>query len=125
MALEADFYATITADAGVSAIVGSRVYPLRAPQNVTKPYITFQRILTNPVSSIDGNLNTVRARLQIDCWADTYAAVRGLYTAVKAYLNSSPAGLAATLLLEARDFYEDDTRLYRVSIDAAITYHEV
>lgn len=125
MSLESTLYSTMTADLGITTLVSTRIYPLRAPQPVTRPYITYQRITTNPVSSLNGNMYTVKATIQIDAWADSYATARDIYDAVKAYLMSDPAGIAAALLIDSRDFYEQETRLYRASLDASIIYHEV
>lgn len=75
--------------AGVSALVGSRVYGPRFPQGATVPLITTARISTPRVHTHDssGSAGTAYPRFQIDAWAATEASAKAITDAVRAALN--------------------------------------
>jgi len=109
MSTEQTLYSTLKNDAGVSALVGTRIYPLLLPQNPTYPAITYQRISTRPVMTRTGNgLDFVR--MQIDCYADSYSGVKALAAAVEAALSTDYE-------LGKTDFYDDTLEIFRVSMD--------
>jgi len=115
-------------DAEVAEIVAARVYPLVLPQSPTLPAITLQRVSNQTVISQDGP-GMERPRIQVDCWASTYLAARELAAAVKACLCPSrhetpnyvrtvdDVRIEAVMPESDRDLYEDDTQIYRVSMD--------
>jgi hypothetical protein len=57
--------------------------------------------------------------LRFDGWASTYAGAKALEAALMAALDT----YGATSAMPAVDFYEDDTEIYRVSVDYYI-YHQ-
>ncbi len=132
MTIEDGMYTELTSDAGVSALVGTRVHPMLRPKGGTLPAITYQRISSIRDNSLDGPMDYVSYRIQIDCWAGTYAQAKALGDAVRAALN----GVSTTLGGEAVQFVtlesdndelenDGDTRHYRVSQDWMITLTEV
>ena len=52
--------------------IGTRVYPLVAPQNTTTPYITYQRISSFDTSTTEGTESLDLARFQIKVFSKTY-----------------------------------------------------
>lgn len=124
--------------AGVSALVGSRIYPLLAPQRATRPYVTYQRISTERDFALDGGVGRAQGRIQIDAWAETQLGARAVADAIRAALHGftgdiawggSPAATAtirACRLVDERDFIDDEAqpRLYRISMDFLIAWDE-
>jgi hypothetical protein len=49
MTPEQNVYTVLAATAGVTALVGNRIYPVQAPTNAQLPYLVYQRIATEPV----------------------------------------------------------------------------
>ncbi len=86
--------AKLLATETVTAIVGSRVFPIMAPTNlqgrvkVELPYITYQTISDQSVNHSTGATETNSTRIQIDLWAETYAGAKALATAVKTALKN-------------------------------------
>ena len=87
----------------VSALVGTRVYPLRLPQTTTAPVlpaIRYQRIDTvrSPYREMaTGRSSHVRPRFQIDCFAATPAGAQAVADAVRSVLDGfrgTSAGVA-------------------------------
>jgi len=113
MSIESDLYTRLKDDSGVSALVGTRIYPLMAPQNVINPYITYQVINDNSNQCIGGSVYQNDTRFQIDCWSTKYSEVK----AIKEAVLSSLIGFKSSNSINNMDDYESDTKLYRQIID--------
>ena len=116
-------YAQLTTDSGVSALVGTRVYHIILPQQEPVPAISYQRISN---SEQDGTSSLRNTRYQIDCWDNDYTGVQSLADAVKAAMeewadaDQTPSVKMCRVIGELETF-ENDTKLYRVSIDVMCT----
>ena len=86
--MEEALIAKLLADAGVSALVGTRVYPGVRPQATALPAIVFNMISANPSYSDDGEDGIAEARVQLDCWGATYTDAKKAARAVKAALSA-------------------------------------
>lgn len=99
MSIEAALYAHLTANAGVAALVGSRVYPMGSvPQGAAFPRITYQRISSVHEHHQGGVAGLAHPRLQVDCWAQGasgYAAVKALAEAVRMALDGRRGAMGA------------------------------
>lgn len=104
----------------IQAHVGTpaRIYDFgSAPQDVVKPYITFQDISGNPYQQLSGAPCADFDSIQIDIYAGpeegSRASIRALARAVRDALDN--AGIANRLIIQTR---EPDTKLFRISIEA-------
>jgi hypothetical protein len=113
MSIETDLYTHLENDVAVSALVGDKIYPMKAPQNVTSPYITYQVINDNGNQCIGGSIYQNDTRFQIDCWSKTYSEVK----AIKEAVISSLIGFKSSYNMSNMDDYEPETKLYRQLID--------
>ena len=111
MTIETDFYATLQADAGVTAIAGSKLYPHIAPEGTAAPFMTFHMVVGTPYNIISRTTALEKKRIQINCWSDSYAGAQALAEAVKTALNSS-----GHLAVEIEN-YVDEAQLYRRIVD--------
>lgn len=115
--------AALKADASVTAIVGggtsARISPLIKAQNITMPAVTLQRTSTTPTNSIDPSPHTGldQTRVQIDCWADSYAGARALASACRTALQN--AGHPCVGEFDNYD-PETDPGLYRLTLDFSV-----
>lgn len=118
--------ARLLGHAAVRAQADTRIYPLVIPQDPPPVYpgITYQRITSDHVASLQGHSGLVDARVQIDVWALSYAGAKALAREVKAAITEPGADKLGGLLLTDLDDYEPDTRLYRVSMDFSIWYSD-
>lgn len=106
MGLEQDLYTRLTMNAGVKALVATRVYPLAAPQDAAMPNLAYQRISGVPDLAHNGATGIMRARVQITCMASTYAGVKALSDAVEAALHGWKGGsVGAAIIDNERDDY--------------------
>ena len=126
--MEKDLLALLLASASVGAIVGTRITPIAREQGGILPAVTLQRISGGPEYADDGEVGIQGARVQFDCWGDTYASVKDLAIAVTNELSAvQDVTQGATtfiyiLLEEERDAGREagsnaDEYLYRVSLD--------
>lgn len=83
--VEQDTQVFLAADIGVQGLVGSRIFPVYAPQGSTFPLIVYSRIDTDrePGLSNDGYNGINFALLQFDCWGTSYAMAVAVADAVR------------------------------------------
>lgn len=121
MGLESSLHKIIIDAPSFGALAGTRLYPVLLPEDATLPAATYQRISTTREYATTGPVALNRVRIQLDCWADTYAEVKQLQTAILAILEDrstyASANIDSITLITATDGYEQDARLYRVSMD--------
>jgi Protein of unknown function (DUF3168) len=105
-------YDILSAAPAVSAIVGTRIYPHgEAPQDVTRPYVTWFLVAGVPEDALDGAPDMDRSTVQIDCWHQTSAGVVQLASAARHAIE--PHAHITNLFLNQR---EPETRLYRFAL---------
>ena len=77
--------------AAVTAIVGTgdnaRIYPLRLPQKLAFPAITYQQITNVPTNQKDAVSGFDKVYFDVDCWSKDYDQVIALGAAVRAALD--------------------------------------
>lgn len=105
----------LVADAGVTALVSTRISPSPLVQDITLPAVGLQRISHVPQNTLrmDGDLDA--NRVQLDAWATTYAQSRDVAAACRAALQTA----GHQLELESDD-YDPEAKLYRVIQDWSI-----
>ncbi len=123
-------FTKLSTDGGISAITSTRVYPIKLPQQPTLPALTY-RIITEPqVHSMEGTFSQ-NARLQIDCWAETFLAAHELAEAVEDAMNDFSGTIGAEQVISSsvqvnkQDLFDPEVNDYRVSIDYSIWHTPV
>ena len=111
--IESDLVAHLKANTALTALVSTRIYPMTAPQNVVKPYITYQVISDNSNQCVGGAVYQSDTRFQLDCWSTKYSEVKAIKTAVV----NAILGFKSSNSISVMDDYEDETLLYRQMID--------
>ena len=111
----------LSTDAGVSALVGTRVYPLVVPQQVyteatKQPCLVYTIDTDNRMVRFSGSDSLTRGLLQVDCFARGYSQCQSLAVAVReALLDFSGAMQANTSPLSSvnvqRIFLDGETSL--------------
>jgi len=111
MSIETDLYATLSGNAGVTAICSTRIYPNLAPESASNPLIVYSMVTGNNISTITGVGDMKRKRIQINCNADTYAVSKSLSEAVEAALEGN--GYLEFLFEQ----FDDVTKTHTVFVD--------
>ena len=114
---------TLREDAGLSALVGNKVFALVIPQGTKLPCITFQRIGGMPANTLSGHSGLEEIDLQIDVWARDYDEAKAIAKAVRSAMPPSGPRFSAHLI-EDQDLYEDGTNYFRVNMEFKVWFLE-
>lgn len=71
----------------VTALIGTRVYPVIAPAEAALPFATWRRTSVQRQQSLSGPVGSPMVMLTVDLYAVTYEAVRDLAEAVRVTLD--------------------------------------
>jgi len=93
------------------ATVGA-AYPLVAPVGATMPCMVYQFISEQP-GRHHGGTDITRRRLQVACWAKTYAAAVTLADSVVAALNLNQTNIELITHEDTNDFEDTESDLKR------------
>lgn len=129
MSLESDFRSYLLADSNISALVGTRIYGGKLPQDVTYPAISYARISGERVHKLTGAGDRAVPRIQYDCWAESYTGAKALADLLRQRLNGASGTIGSTVvgmsrLDGEREFYDDGGVVHRVSLDFFVSYQE-
>ncbi|MGY3091083.1 hypothetical protein ACVWYF_004147 [Hymenobacter sp. UYAg731] len=100
-------FSLLSQAAPVAALVGTRIYPLRIPQEQPRPAITYQLISRVPDGSAICALDDI-ARVQLSLFADTYGEIEALAATVRGALHRLST-LGVYLELDNEIDHHDDT----------------
>ena len=105
---------------GVPAL-GSRIYPLKLPQDVKYPAVVQQRISTIRYSAFKRDVPLVEPVIQVDVYSHQsagYEAFADVVDDVRQALQRYRGGAVSDTFINAeRADYEEDTELFRTSFD--------
>ena len=122
----------LLADSAVQSLVNSRMYPVILPQGVNYPAISYNQVSNVRERDLCGPAGYAHPRITINAWAESYADVRSLATAVRQRLDgfrgqfSTPDGVrvGSVRLDNEIDDYEQDVSVYRVLMDFIVSHEE-
>lgn len=112
MSIESDLRAAVLANANVSSLIDTRVYPGEIPANATLPAIAYQHIASNGERSLGGMYVEHSGRYQMRLVADTYDEIIQLKSAVLEVAGTSYGTLTRIEIDEGPDGYDFETRRY-------------
>lgn len=119
----------LTSFAGLSALIGQRVYPKRSPQSPTLPYVTYQAVSGSSQQFLNDPTDVAMPRIQVDAWARSHESARAVSGQIVAALHlwrdntTTPRVIESKLEGEPQDIDEPDVNLHRVSQDFEVWYH--
>lgn len=119
--------AWVLADAGVSALIGQRMYPDVLPQGAIFPAIRYFEVSLSPLYAHQGDLNLDTSRYQFDCYAATRPAARDLAAALRAALSGKKTyqdgvTFRSTQLVNSLSGYDDALNAWRMVQDYQLSY---
>ncbi len=128
MSIETVLFTRLTTHAGLSVLIGARVYPGAMPQKVTYPAVSYSRVAASRVSAMGADTGLVRARFQFDAWCEKYSDVRAVAVQLRAALQrwSTTTGtvIQDIYFVSEVDLYEDETRVHHAALDFEVIYQE-
>jgi hypothetical protein len=121
VSIEETIFTRLSTHAGLVALVGVRIYPLVAPEGVTKPFVIYQKISTGTVHAMSADPSLESPRFQVSAYGDTYASaktvVAQILDALRDYTNAT---IQRSFYENSSDFYEPETSLYHVPVDFVV-----
>ena len=121
--------ARLEAVAAVTNLVGTRIYPVRAPQGATRPFVTVQRISAVREVAFGVNPGLARPRFQVTAWAATYAEAKAVQTAVRQALERHRGTTLGVEILDCfvdndEDLMDDEVNLFGAATDFFVHHRE-
>lgn len=119
--VEETFRDWLVADAGVTALVGTRVYPVKAPTGATLPFCVYQKVSDVPVVGLDTSSDAVKfARISVNCIGSRYSEAKDLAEAIRVALD----GNGSVVRDNSLDLYDEDTRTHNEQADYLVSHSE-
>jgi len=112
MSSESDLYAALTARAGLTALVGTRIDPDAIPEGRALPAIVYQRASTTPVTTIGGVEVAEDVRFAITAWAETRTAADAVADQIAAAIATAGSPTA-----DRTTGYDPECGLYACTIE--------
>lgn len=115
-------YSILTGDAGVSALISTRCYPVQSPQNPTYPMIVYTPTSGEYIESLSTSTTIRREFFEVLCAATSYSAVAALaelvITALNRYHGTASSITVEDVFLSGKACNYDDTLgVYIMSLD--------
>ena len=119
------FYFLLSTDAGISALVGTNIYPDAAPQGTANPCIIYQDTTSAPTNTKDGSSTLDVFRFQLDCYAGSRKAAGELNEAIRTALDRQSGTIQSVevdkIIYESESaFYDPESVSFRVMSDYRI-----
>ena len=126
---EAAIIAHLLSTSAVTTLVGQRIYYRRTAQAPALPFCVLWRVSSPRVHSLAGGTGLVRALLQLDTFATSGLAARGVANAVRGALDGlrqevNGVSLQAVLLHDEFDSYEESLEYSRIIQEYRVWYQE-
>jgi len=125
MTISDEIFTRLTTHSGLSALIGTRAFPMKMPQNYKLPCVVYQKIAGIETYSHDGDAGLYRPRYQFSCYANSHSGVEALVVQLKSALTCySDETLTTPWAVSFMDMeyeqYDPELDLYRVIVDYRI-----
>lgn len=80
-------YSLLSTNNGVTNLVGTKIYPIEAPQTIAFPYIVFQAISNMPTNTKSGVSSMDKTRIQVTIVAKKQSEIDSIGAAVRSALD--------------------------------------
>lgn len=119
MMTPASLFDKLTGDAPLVALIAERVYWQQAPQRVTKPYVIWQRIASEPIKTHNEPTQNQFDLIQFSAFAATPEAADDIALAIITALDGQAlsTGDVPTLQMRRDMGWQDAVSLYRSDLD--------
>lgn len=122
MSIGQALYETLGQFAGLSALVGTRIFPDEAPQGASRPYVVWGEVSLVQASDLNGSAESGglnNYRIDVTCYAVKAIDAREVDHQVR--LAMEAATQFKSLLMDARSLeFEADTKLFSMQSDFSV-----
>ena len=135
MAIESEIYTRLSGFAGLTALVGTDIYPVKAPQETAAPYVVFFQVSGGRPGAMGVTYGLTRARFQFTAYGQDRSGTAGvdesrdiveqLKAALDPWTTSSGIIVQGTMFMsEGPHIFDDDSKTDQFSVDYEINYEE-
>lgn len=130
--LEAAIFDYLSSDPVIESFVGDKIFPVRGPDKVPLPYISWRRVSANRLYTYDRFADTdawTTARIQFDCWATTANEAMEIGEAVLAALSGYEGDMSGQLIgssfaVNEFDTFDTESKFHRRTLDFFVSYED-
>ena len=122
MTIETDVFSRLTTFPGLTALVGTRCYPVRLPQNPILPAVSFFKVSNPRVFSHDGDSSLQHPRYQFSSWAETYAEAWAVAEQIRLAMQGE-WGAGIGIYRNAVDLFDTEAEWYHIPVDIEIWHY--
>jgi hypothetical protein len=116
---QADLDAALMGYGGLTALIGSRLYPNSAPPDVVCPYIIMYEFATPRAASFGDPAAVSKPRIQYSIYAKGYGAAKDVADQLRAALSATSWPI---VLEDERGNRDATSGIYRRDLDVRITH---
>jgi hypothetical protein len=132
MSAEAITKALLVADAGVAGLAAARIYPVVLPDNQRTPALVYDLVSDVSIGTISAAqyLGSKRARIQLDAYAEDFAAAKALQIAAVKAMRFQRGTVAGVTLVavepdnEGPNGWDPDRRLFVCPAQVIVLWRE-
>jgi hypothetical protein len=122
----------LNATAGLTALVSTRIYFVKAPQDVTNPYVVVSKISGVREHAHEGASGLAHPRFQCSVFATTYKEAKSIAVQIQTALQGHSGTIGGAGGVEVNgifyddevDFWEEEHGLYHIAMDFRIWHNE-
>jgi hypothetical protein len=124
--VEDALFTRLSTGPGLMALVGTRVYPVKAPQNVATPYVVYARVSGTRETAFNADPGMVRARYQFTPYSTDFDQMTAVRDEVRKLIERwRPGGVIDDVFIETdQDLWDDDAQLHFGPLDAFVLCRE-
>lgn len=104
-------------------LCGTRIFPLRAKQDAALPRVVYGEVDRIPINDLNGRTGLTKFRVQFDCYAERYLDAHSVAQTIHTVFDSRNDNPCSSFVV-GRDLYDDESELYRVSLDFLFWFRE-
>lgn len=113
----------------LTALVSSRIYPLRLPHGVDLPALTYRLVSAPRDQTQDGPSGLTMARVQVSAWATDYDQAKAIATAVRQGVQGYRGELQGVRvdsirMINETDLDDPEPGIYQIAMDFAVDHAE-
>lgn len=101
-------YSILSDDATLTAITGTKIYPVQAPQRISVPFIVYRENGTLPVDQKDGSAPIDKIQLQVDIYSNSYIQAHTIATQVRSLLDAYTGTVSGVVIRQIWFSDQDD-----------------
>lgn len=101
-------YSILSNDATLTAITGTKIFPVQAPQRTAVPFIVYQENNTIPTDQKDGSAPKDQIQFQVDTYSSTYTQAHTIAARIRVLLDAYSGTVAGVTIRQMWFSDQDD-----------------